>query len=128
MNFIESVKSCFEKYATFSGRASRPEYWYWILFTLIASFILDLIGASLLGFNLAEGAKYNIFSALFSLVTFLPGLAVSARRLHDVNRSGWWMLIAFTIIGLIPLTIWYCQKGTEGDNRFGKDPLENAQL
>ncbi len=62
---------------------------------------------------------------IFDLVTLIPGLAVSTRRLHDTDRSGWWILISLTIIGIIPLIFWYATKGTEGGNRFGEDPLLN---
>jgi uncharacterized membrane protein YhaH (DUF805 family) len=63
-------------------------------------------------------------NSIFSLLTFLPGLCLAIRRLHDVNRSGWWLLIGFTIVGLFfPLLYWNCSKGTTGENRFGADPL-----
>ena len=67
--------------------------------------------------------KTSLFSGIFSLLTFIPSIAVATRRLHDVNRSGWWLLLSFTVIGLIPLFIWAVSKGTEGKNRFGKNPL-----
>ncbi len=121
MNFPQAIASCFQKYATFSGRSLRSEYWYWILFTIVASVIISAIEMPL-GLINASGMGY--LSMIFTLATLLPGTAVACRRLHDVNRSGWWMLIAITIIGIIPLIYWYASKGTEGDNRFGADPLQ----
>lgn len=122
MNFKQAIISGFQNYVTFSGRAPRSEYWYWVLFVFLTSFVLGVIDATLFG-TTPESA--SPISGLFSLATLLPGLAITARRLHDNNRSGWWMLIAFTVIGLIPLIIWYCTKGDAGDNRFGADPLGN---
>jgi uncharacterized membrane protein YhaH (DUF805 family) len=120
MNFPDAVKSVLTKYATFSGRAPRSEYWFWILFTFIAGIVLAIIDSAVFGADAA------VLGSIFKLATLVPGIAVAARRLHDVNRSGWWMLIAFTIIGIIPLIIWNCSKGTAGENRFGSDPLPAA--
>ena len=114
MTFMDAIKTCFSKYVTFRGRASRPEYWYWCLFSLlgiICTFIID-------GLILDDLANTPV-NLLFSIITFLPGLAVSVRRLHDVGRSGWWLLTFFTVIGLIPLMYWALRKSDEGENRFG---------
>ena len=120
MTFMEAIKTCFNKYVTFTGRASRPEYWYWCLFSLlgiICTFIIDgLIIRDL------DNAPVNL---LFSVVTALPGIAVSIRRLHDVNRSGWWLLLVFTGIGLIPLIYWAIRKSDEGENRFGSFEIQD---
>ena len=67
-------------------------------------------------------------NSIFGLITFLPGLAVAVRRLHDIDRTGWWFLIALTIIELIVLLVWACQKGTTGPNRYGPDPLGGADV
>jgi len=107
MTFGESVKTCFAKYATFEGRASRSEYWWWVLFTIIASAMLGVISSML--------------AAVFSLATLLPYLAVGVRRLHDTDRSGWWLLIGFIpLIGAIVLIVWCCQTGRD-PNRFGAE-------
>lgn len=104
MTFGESIKACFSKYAEFSGRADRTEYWWFELFLL-----LILIGAGMLGDTLAN---------LISLAIMLPSLAVGARRLHDVNKSGWWQLLYLVpIIGWIVLIYWSSQPGRE-PNRF----------
>lgn len=116
MTFQEAAKSGFHNYVNFSGRASRSEYWYWVLFALLVAIVASVIDAVLF---------YELQPLYFisSLAMFLPGLAVSVRRLHDVNRTGWWILILFTIIGIIPLIIWYCTPGTEGSNDYGPPPL-----
>ena len=114
MGFADAIKSGFNKYVTFSGRAPRSEYWFWTLFTIIASIVAGIIDAVIgLGF----------VGTLVSLGLFLPSLAVAVRRLHDIDRTGWWVLIAFTIIGIILLIVWDCTKGTSGPNRYGADPL-----
>jgi len=105
MTFGESIKICFSKYAEFNGRASRSEFWWWTLFVVLASLALSIIG--------------DTVSALFSLGTMLPGLAVGARRLHDTNRSGWLQLLwIIPVIGWIILIVWLAQEGKE-PNRFG---------
>ena len=114
MTFMDAIKTCFTKYVTFTGRASRPEYWYWCLFSLLGIICTFVIDGLIL--NDLENTPVNL---LFSIITFLPGLAVSVRRLHDVNRSGWWVLLLFTVIGLILLLYWALRKSDEGENRFG---------
>jgi uncharacterized membrane protein YhaH (DUF805 family) len=118
VNFFQAVGSVIRNYVTFSGRAPRSEYWYWVLFALIASAALRTLDAAIF-FDAETGPLQTVFGIL----TFLPGLAVAVRRLHDIDRSGWWVLIVFTIVGIIPLIYWACLKGTDGPNRFGADPL-----
>lgn len=110
-NIIENFKHVvFENYATFTGRARRSEYWYFILATWIISFLLGIV-SGLLG---VEGAS---LSAVFYLLILVPLVAVTVRRVHDSDRSGWW--------SLLPLYNWYLviKKGSAGTNRFGPDPL-----
>ena len=114
MQFGEAIKSGFNNYVTFSGRAARSAFWYWTLFAFIAN-----IAASVVDMMLGLG----FVSLIVSLGLLLPGIAVAARRLHDLDRTGWWLLIAFTGIGIILLIVWDCMKGTTGPNRFGADPL-----
>lgn len=143
MNFIEAIQSGFKNYVTFSGRAPRSAYWYWVLFIVLMNLMTGIVDATVFGASSGVemsgvsmeseyGATHAMqmgghdsgpVGAIFSLIVLLPGLAVAARRLHDKNKSGWWMLIGFTIIGMIPLIYWLATKGTEGDNRFGPDPL-----
>jgi len=119
MTFTESIRTCFSKYVTFSGRATRSEFWWWTLFVVLASFVLSLIDASIL-----KAPDIGALYAIFSLATFLPGISVMVRRLHDVNKSGWWFWIALIpVLGIILLLVWECTKGTHGSNRFGEDPL-----
>jgi uncharacterized membrane protein YhaH (DUF805 family) len=115
MGFVDAIKSGFSNYVNFSGRASRSEYWFWILF-----YIIVLVVASVLDGVLGTG----LFAPIASLGLFLPGLAVSVRRLHDLDKSGWFILIGLIpLVGFIILIVWYCTKGTPGPNRFGPDPL-----
>ena len=103
-DFGGAIKTCFNKYATFSGRANLCEYWYFTLFQIILGFIPIV----------------NIISALALLV---PSLAVGVRRLHDVGKSGWWMLIGLVpLVGSILLIVWMCQKSVDGDNEYGANP------
>jgi uncharacterized membrane protein YhaH (DUF805 family) len=104
MPFIDAVKICFTKYADFNGCASRPEFWWWVLFTSIAALAL-------------RSVSYYL-SALFSMATFLPGIAVTARRLHDIDRSGWWQLLYFLpVLGWIILILFCVEPGQS--NRYG---------
>lgn len=107
MTFGKAIVTCLSKYADFEGRASRPEYWWFYLFTLLVSW-----GALLMD-------PTEILYGMFSIAFLLPGLAAGARRLHDTNRSGWWQLIALTIIGLIPLIIWLASQGDDRENQYG---------
>ena len=118
MDFITSLKSCFAKYVSFIGRATRSEYLYFSLFALLGSIAMEIIDASIKNESLLETSGYGPAWSVFCLLIFLPSLAVSVRRLHDVNRSGWWMLLSITVIGLIPLIYWACKKGDETQNRF----------
>ncbi len=114
-----------KNYVGFSGRARRKEYWMFLLFHLIALFIAMLLDR-MLGLSFDEVGYGPIYS-LYALAVFLPALAVAIRRLHDTNRSGWWLLLAFIpIIGGIILIIWMATDGTPGDNRFGGNPKESA--
>jgi uncharacterized membrane protein YhaH (DUF805 family) len=121
MNFGQAIKSGFVNYVTFSGRAPRSEFWYWALFVVLVTIAAGILDRGL--FDFEESTTTGVFGPLASLVFFLPGLAVAARRLHDLDRSAWWLLIILTIVGIILLWVWDCIKGTTGPNRFGPDPL-----
>ena len=119
MNFVQAIKSGFSNYVTFSGRACRSEYWFWVLFTVIGGLVTVILDSVIFGYQ----AGVTPLNGIFDLATFLPGLAVAARRLHDTDRTAWWLLLALTVIGAILLIVWFCFRGTPGANRFGPDPL-----
>ena len=118
MTFVQAISSCFRNYATFSGRAVRSEFWYWYLFVGIVLIVFDGIDQWLY-----PGLSMGLFSFVnmaAGLALILPSLAVSARRLHDIDRTGWWILIGATVVGTIVLIYWACLPGTPGSNRFGE--------
>ena len=115
MNFATSISTCMSKYATFSGRASRSEYWWFYLFVLLMSWGATIVGSSM--FGVGDPMK-DIFSLIVNLVFLLPTLSSACRRLHDTGRSGWWMLISFTIIGLIPLVIWFASNTKPAGDKY----------
>ena len=122
MDFMTAVKTCFNKYVTFAGRASRSEFWYFFLFLFIGNLVTAVLDQAVFPANMISP-----LNSIFGLVTFLPGLAVSVRRLHDIERSGWWEFIAFIpLIGVIVLIVWYCNAGDRGTNRYGSDPLPSS--
>jgi len=97
MTFTESIQTCFSKYADFNGRASKSEFWWWVLFVFLATIAANILNDKL--------------GILISLVTLLPNIAVTARRLHDTNRSGWWQLIGIIpVIGWIIMIVWCVQE------------------
>ena len=116
MNFQTSIKTCFNKYATFSGRASRSEFWFFCLFCFLGGIVGMIIDTMMLGYPAEETGPINL---IFNVVVFLPGLAVGARRLHDIDRSGWWQLIYFTVIGIILLIVWFATIGSSKKNIHG---------
>ncbi len=114
MGFGEAISSGFSNYVNFDGRASRSEYWFWILFVILVSVVAQLID-NMFG--------TPILAVIWSLGTLLPSLAVGARRLHDGNRTGWWLLLYLTLIGGLLLLVWFCLRGTDDENQYGPDPL-----
>ncbi len=106
-----AVKSCLGQYATFSGRATRPEYWYFYLAVVAASVVAAIVDAVL---------HINLLNTLVQLGVMIPTMAVASRRLHDIGRSGWWQLVALTIVGVFVLIYWFAQKGSPEANRFGQ--------
>ncbi len=139
MTFLESLKTCLvDKYATFSGRASRSEFWWFVLFCILVGFVLDMLFPIDLPVNSDGVVDKDLLSAeelnvvlrnsvgqlIGNVFLFIPYLSVGIRRLHDVGRSAWWQLISLTGIGVILLIYWSCKKGTPGPNQFGEDPLQ----
>jgi uncharacterized membrane protein YhaH (DUF805 family) len=121
MNFTQAISSGFQNYINFTGRAARSEYWFWTLFTVLVSIV-----ASLIDLGLFRSFDFSPLSTIVSLGTLLPSVAVGVRRLHDLDRTGWWLLLVITVIGAIVLLVWFCMRGTAAPNRFGPDPLAGA--
>ncbi len=122
MSFGQAIASGFRNYVGFDGRACRSEYWFWALFVIIVS-----IATAILDSVLFANSQVSLLNSLFSLAVLLPGLAVGARRLHDIDKTGWWLLLWLVpVVGWIILIIWAIKKGDEGSNRFGNDPLAAA--
>ena len=138
MSFIQSIKSFYKNYFNFRGRASRSEYWWnnllsygliaiWYAVYFVALFSLidagsDPTEATLIAYG--QTGIVGILLLIFLLASFIPSLSISFRRIHDKNKSAWnflWFLVP--IFGFIPILIWFCQRGTVGENRFGADPL-----
>lgn len=127
--FVDAIKICLRKYVTWAGRATRSEYWWFVLFYMIvltAAIILDVmfLGGAVSTDPAAEGANFKVnFTVLTSiaqLALFLPILSVMVRRLHDIDKSGWWYwIILVPLVGGILLIVWLCKRGTPGPNRFG---------
>ena len=116
MDLQSSIKTCIaKKYADFNGRASRSEYWWFQLFYIIVAFVAVIFDSMYIDNSQTMGP----LELVTTLALLLPALAVTARRLHDVGRSGWWMLIFITVIGMIPLLIWYISVGTRSKNKYG---------
>ena len=114
-----------KQYADFNGRARRKEYWMFLLFNIIFALVAMLVD-NLLGMRINEQIPYGYLYLLYGLATFIPGIAVGVRRLHDVGKSGWWYLIAFIpLIGGIYLLYLFIQDGTPGSNEYGVNPKEN---
>lgn len=150
MSFGEAIKSVFSKYATFSGRARRSEYWYFYLFNILVSIVLTILA------RVVPSLIY--LSYIYSLAVLIPGLAVAVRRLHDIGKSGWyllaplvpyllliivivfafvlgnepstllWIIIGIFVLGVLALTImllvWLCTDSQPGENKWGPNPKE----
>jgi uncharacterized membrane protein YhaH (DUF805 family) len=112
------------KYAVFQGRSSRSEFWWFLLFSILISVVAAVLDRA---FGTAAGSSW-LFLDIVQLVLLLPGLGVTIRRLHDIDRTGWWYLIGLTGIGIIVLLVFYCQRGAPGPNRFGPEPTETSTL
>lgn len=142
MSFTQASRAFFARYFDYSGRSSRSEYWYAVLFLALASAACSIVDAAI---------GKPVFSALFNLLIFLPNISLTVRRLHDTGRSGWWLLAPFfpafvsafilvvageqagalvagvgVFVGLgtiVTLLVWFCRASSPGDNRYGPNPL-----
>ena len=134
MSFVEAVKEYFIRWNDFKTRSSRSEYWWATLFVTFASYLVGFAVGFFIGFTFSSaGFSEDVTMTIVGIATLviqifiiIASTALVVRRLHDVDKSGWWYLIIFTIIGMIPLLIWFCTKGSERSNRFGQDPLKQT--
>lgn len=135
MSFGDAVRKCLSNYATFDGRASRTEFWWFYLFIVIVSFVvvlpgyvLMLVGAATATNDSTPGAVFwlglvlLIIGSLAMLALYIPQLAVGCRRLHDRGQSGWFQLLLLVPCGNIVLLIFWVMEGTPGDNAYGSKP------
>jgi len=121
--YLEALK----KYAMFGGRSRRKEYWYFVLFSLIVSLVLSAIDA-LLG-TFSSSTNVGLLGGIYGLAIIIPSIAVSVRRLHDIDRTGWWVLISLVpVIGTIVLLVFAALEGTPGENRFGPNPKASGRV
>ena len=119
MNFTQSVNKCLNHYFDFSGRALRSEFWWFILFQWVGGIVASIFDSAYLGYAFTS-EDLGILTIIWQLGTAIPTLAVGARRLHDINKSGWWQLLVFTIIGIILLVVWWATEGENEKNNHGK--------
>jgi len=123
VDFGTGVKLGFQRYVDCKGRSTRAEYWWWALFTSAVALILipiDIISGT---HSLLWGM--GLLGGLFSLATIIPSLAVGVRRLHDINRTGWWMLLWLVPeIGWVVLIVWAIERGNKGLSKYGSDPRQ----
>lgn len=115
MDFRTAVATCLSKYATFRGRASRSEFWWFYLFTVIVMTAASMISR-------AMGDPNDILGTLTTFALLLPSTAAGCRRLHDVGRSGWWQLLAITVIGIVLLVYWMVQPSRATGAKYGPAP------
>ena len=126
VSFVEAIKLGFQNYVNFKGRSQRAEYWWWILFVIVAGIALVAVDIAIFG---ADETDPTPLSNVFSLATFVPGLSVGVRRLHDIGKSGWWILIGLIpLVGIIVLIVWFVRDGDRGTNRFGPSPKYGSEM
>jgi uncharacterized membrane protein YhaH (DUF805 family) len=122
--FIEALG----KYAVFSGRARRSEYWYFVLFTCLIAFALAALGFAVAAATRGQPTLAQYLVDFFAVLIFLPSLAVSVRRLHDIGMSGWWVLMNLVPFGGLVLLYFFCQDSQSGTNQYGPNPKDTAAL
>lgn len=129
VRFTDAIRLGFQHYFDFSGRSTRAEYWWWLLFALLADVILSVVDIMIGTYNVQSNG--GLLSGLFGLVILIPGLALGARRLHDINKTGWWQLmwlIVFLVIPLIILLWWAAKPSNVGTNKYGPAPQHPIPL
>lgn len=128
MNFGQAVVLGFSNYVNFSGRAGRAEYWLWMLFTVMVAVASEFLDSAIFVYHDGFSPLNSPLNTLSTLALLLPTLAAATRRLHDLDRSGWWLLLALSGIGILLLLYWQSQDGTPGANRFGTVPAPAREL
>lgn len=129
VSFGEAIRLFFVNYVNFQGRSSRGAFWWWFLASILFSLAAGVLDALLFGPVVTmpagagmEPAEFTPVSSLYALGTLLPSIALPVRRLHDIGKSGWWILIVFIpVVGWIILLVWYARPGVPAENRFGPD-------
>jgi uncharacterized membrane protein YhaH (DUF805 family) len=122
MTFDNAIRTVYQKYAIFDGRAGRPEFWWFNLYAVLTNVAITVVFAAFAVTvdAMGEVAFHGVVALLWSLANLLPSLAVSVRRLHDIGKSGWWLLITLIpLAGVIIFIVWLCQKSDTGDNAYG---------
>ena len=121
MTPVDWAKRPLQKYAEFTGRASRPEYWWFVLAQIVVMLVAMFLD-SMLGTDIGDSGYGFIYLGV-ALALLVPAIAVGVRRLHDTDRSGWWLLLAFIpIVGAIILIVFMASEGNKGDNQYGPPP------
>ena len=123
MHFIESTKNYFLKWDDFSSRISRSEFWWGNLGVTIT---LIIVGFAVGFLSVLVGFPSELVLLPFQIFLLIASITLSVRRLHDINKSGWWLLIYLTIVGMLVLFYWACSKGDADENVFGPDPLDGS--
>ncbi|MGN9812519.1 DUF805 domain-containing protein [Micromonospora sp. BQ11] len=127
MSFADAIRSVLTQYVGFTGRARRSEYWWFALFSFLVSIVAAILDG-VFGTNLGDAGSTGVIGLIVTVALLLPSLAVGVRRLHDTDRSGWWLLIGLVpLVGAIVLLVFFVKDGTPGANRFGPDPRDRAQ-
>ena len=126
MDFWQANIQVIKKFAVFKGRATRSEYWYFTLSYCILMSCVGILDKAIFKLSPLEGLS-PLYS-IFYLLTLTPYISLSFRRLHDINKSGWWLLLTITVIGLIPLIFWTCLRSDGVENRFGPSPIPDQNF
>jgi uncharacterized membrane protein YhaH (DUF805 family) len=128
VGFVQATQSYFLKWIDFSSRSPRSEYWWGTLGATLIALIVSIpigvvVGIVSIGMDFDAETAANFVTVPIQIFFTIAGIALGVRRLHDLNKSGWWMLLYLTIVGALVVIYWCCVKGEENENRFGPDPL-----